>query len=89
MFTVKVVRVNADGQERLHIYEARSVDVFRDAKWLKTGEAEVVGHQENGEAFAITVSLDPAQSDSYPARAVYVENAKGRTTEIVRAHKVE
>lgn len=85
MFTIKVFRRGANEEERVHVYQARSFTVHnRDASWLKPGEKGVVWEADNGDNPVVTVSNQPAEGDSFSAYQVIIENADGKTTEVVR-----
>ena len=76
MFTVKVVKSDNAGNATTSIYEARSVDVIDTAD-----QKAVIANFSNGEVAHIPV-IDLNKEDL--ADAVYIENANGKTTEIVR-----
>ena len=77
MFTVKVVKFSDNaGNATTSIYEARSVDVIDTAD-----QKAVVANFSNGEVAYIPI-MNPIEEDL--ADAVYIENANGKTTEIVR-----
>jgi|AntDeeMinimDraft_6_1070357.scaffolds.fasta_scaffold03976_1 hypothetical protein len=77
MFTVKVVKFSDNaGNATTSIYEARSVDVIDTAD-----QKAVIANFSNGEVAYIPV-IDLNKEEL--ADTVYIENANGKTTEIVR-----
>lgn len=86
MFTIKVLRRTAIGEDRISIYQARSVDVFANEQDLPPGEKRVVFSSLSGSDLAVVyVTSDHTDaSDFPPAHTVIIENMEGRTTEVVR-----
>lgn len=86
MFTIKVVRISNDGTEKVCVYEARSVDVLRNTGGIEQGEAFVVFRAPSNDEQCVTVTNKYVEDCiGSPARQVIIENAAGKTTEIVRA----
>lgn len=77
MFTVKVVR-DRNGEHRTSIYEARSVEIV-DSHETRA----VVAHMANGDDAYIPV-MGGVDHDGL-VDVVFIENANGKTTDIVRA----
>lgn len=87
MFTIKAVRRGIRGDERVDLYEAHTVEVGEvlDEVLDQPGGRAVYWHDKDGHGQAIEVtSDDPRDEWDYPIKVVYIENAAGQTTEIVR-----
>lgn len=77
MFTVKVYR---NDNMQVSFYEARSVETVTD------GDTLVLMNQDTGEQPYIRVtSADDDRNPDRPADMVVIENALGKTTEVIRA----
>lgn len=77
MFTVKVYR---NDNMSVSFYEARSVETVTD------GDTLVLMNQDSGEQPFIRISSeDDATKTDRPADMVVIENALGKTTEVLRA----
>lgn len=87
MFTIKVLRRNASGAERINLISADSVQIYGGGEdWLH-GNARAIIYQdrESGSHPCITISGEKAQDDDHwPAHVAYIETAEGKTTEVVR-----
>lgn len=84
MFTVKVVRLGADGRESVHLYRARNVSThwdpdnptMRAVSWIEA---------DSGDETCVCVGSElPIERDEMRPVKVFIENEHGRTTEVVR-----
>ena len=84
MFTIKFYR---EGAFRERIFEAESFTVLRGA----SGVTEITLHSAkvNGEWVDFRLDVGDAEEDVSPERfdKAIIENAMGKTTEIIYAHK--
>ncbi len=84
MFTVKVVRVSkhddTSEEHKTSGYEARSWDIIDNRD-----EKAVIAHCANGDELYIPVrNTSEAYIDGGLADVIFIENANGKTTDVVR-----
>lgn len=84
MFTVKVVRVNRDGDSKMSIYECRSFDIIQ--KFEDDGPIKrIVCNTTSDESMFIGFQNDfPDDNKSMIVHEVIIENQSGKTSEIIR-----
>lgn len=84
MFTAKVYRHGPDGSEEVSVYSCQSFQVLRACAGLENGEAFVIMRQANDDQPCVTVT-NREPEEGRPAYRVVIENANGKTTELIRA----
>lgn len=87
MFTIKLYR---DDGFRQRIHEADDFTILRtglhpDAAPV-SGWVEITAHRKNGEDFRFDVGDSPSQPSGGVWERAIIENAAGRTTEIIGRH---
>lgn len=80
MFTIKLY---ADGAYRMKIMQADEFTVLRSFSDAGDAWSEITAHRKSGDDIRFDVGNSPALPDGGVWEKVIIENAAGRTTEII------
>lgn len=86
MFTAKIMRRNASGEQLTYLYQAKEVDILADNDNLKRGEYFVNLKTPDNAMLSVTVTNNKPEGDCSPCFQVVIENAAGKTTELIRPY---